>query len=655
MDHTLTREESKLLMELLGLPMEQYGNFPLMRKAFLQKCKIMHPDKGGDEQTAKMLISLYKKLESEVKSLNTDDGFSTEEIPTYGSAEWEQWWQTFNEDFDLFCHETFTVSDDEEEGGEKRKHSDEEEPSCSQATPPKKKKTSSAPKDMPELLRNFLSNAILSNKTLTCFLVYTTLEKSSLLYSKLSEKFKPTFISRHKLDNEGLIFLITPSKHRVSAITNFCSNLCSVSFLIVKAVIKEYSCYCALCVEPFVLVVENIPGGLNSDFFDAPQEASKNVSWKLIGEYALSIMCDDLFLLLGLYKEFAVNPSTCSKCDQKVIVDHYKYHSLHYANAMLFTDCKNQKAICQQAVDGVLAFRRVQTAQLTRKQLLAKRFEYHFNKLEQVFSAKSEVCIETYMAGVCWFECLLPEVNMKNFILQYLECVVQNVPKKRFWCFTGPVNTGKTTLAAALLDLCGGKSLNVNMPFDKLNFELGVAIDQFTVVFEDVKGQSENKNLPTGQGISNLDNLRDYLDGAVKVNLEKKHLNKKTQIFPPGIVTANEYIFPLTLKVRFCKIIKFIYQQHLFKSLKKTELLTKHRVLQSGLTLLLLLVFHCDVEDFLSELHPLVTKWKENINHEVSWSRYLEMKENVMNGLNILEKQQDSGIFTQTQDTECQQ
>ncbi|AFU25615.3 large T antigen [Betapolyomavirus calbifrons] len=657
MDHTLTRDESKLLMELLNLPMEQYGNFPLMRKAFLQKCKILHPDKGGDQETAKMLISLYKRLEAEVQSLNTDDCFTTDQ-PTYGTEEWDQWWQHFNKDFDLFCNETFTRSSEEEdEEGQKRKYSDSEE-GCSQATPPKKKKTSSAQKDMPEQLKSFLSNAILSNKTINSFLIYTTLEKSGYLYCKLLEKFKPTFISRHKFDMEGLLFVITPTKHRVSAISNFCHNLCSVSFVLVKGVIKEFNCYCALCIEPFSLLSENIPGGLSSDYFDAPVEPNKNVSWKLVANYALDIMCDDIFLLMGLYKEFAFNPTACEKCDAKLIPDHYKYHKDHYDNALLFDECKNQKPICQQAVDGVIAFRRVETSQLTRKQQLTKRFLKHFKKMDDIFAAKSEVTIENYLAGVCWFEYLLPAIDMKNFILEYLDCVVANIPKRRYWCFTGPVNTGKTTLAAALLDLCGGKSLNVNMPFDKLNFELGVAIDQFTVVFEDVKGQTtENQKLPTGQGISNLDHLRDYLDGAVKVNLEKKHLNKKTQIFPPGLVTANEYKFPVTLKVRFVKMIKFIYQSHLSKSLKYTESLAKHRILQSGLTLLILLIFHCEATDFVAELQPLVTKWKQYINDEVSWSRYQEMKENVLKGINILTKHEDSGIFTQSQsqsqDTQC--
>ncbi|BAQ55553.1 small t antigen [Bat polyomavirus 6a] len=77
MDHALTREESVRLMQLLKLPMEQYGNFSLMRKAFLRECKNLHPDKGGNPELAKELITLYRKLEEQVSSLNVD-----EEVPT---------------------------------------------------------------------------------------------------------------------------------------------------------------------------------------------------------------------------------------------------------------------------------------------------------------------------------------------------------------------------------------------------------------------------------------------------------------------------------------------------------------------------------------------------------------------------------------------
>ncbi|BBG62129.1 small T antigen [Rhinolophus thomasi polyomavirus 2] len=80
MDHTLTRDETKKLMELLKLPLDQYGNFPLMRKAFLQRCKVMHPDKGGDLESAKELISLYKRLEECLPPLHAGEGFSTSQV-----------------------------------------------------------------------------------------------------------------------------------------------------------------------------------------------------------------------------------------------------------------------------------------------------------------------------------------------------------------------------------------------------------------------------------------------------------------------------------------------------------------------------------------------------------------------------------------------
>ncbi|BAZ96592.1 large T antigen [Rhinolophus simulator polyomavirus 2] len=653
MDHKLSREESVKLMELLKLPLEQYGNFPLMRKAFLQRCKVMHPDKGGDPEMAKELISLYKRLEECLPPLHTEEGFSTSQIPTYGTPEWEEWWKEFNSEFDLFCHET--EFEDDPPSPNKRKAEDEDSPSGSQATPPKKKKENTTPGDIPEDLTEFLSQAIFSNKTLNCFLVYTTLEKSSFLYKKLSDKYKPTFISRHKRD-DGFIFLITSNRHRVSAVLNYCRALCSVSFVIVKGVIKEYPCYTCLCNPPYAVLEESIQGGLGAEFFDNPEEAAKNVSWKLLAEFALEIMCDDLHLLIGLYKEFAEPLDLCKKCDEKLITDHYKFHKEHRENALHFLECRNQKSICQQAVDGVIAKRRVDCAQLSRKQQLSARFLKLFDKMETMFNSRGSVTLEIYMAGVCWFDCLFPE--MKQLIWDYLECVTHNIPKKRYWLFTGPVNTGKTTFAAALLDLCGGKSLNVNMPFEKISFELGVAIDQFTVVFEDVKGQqSDNKKLPPGQGISNLDNLRDYLDGAVKVNLEKKHLNKKTQIFPPGIVTANEYNFPMTLKVRFCKTLRFLFHPNLWLSLRKTEALNRHRVLQNGCTLLLLLVYYCDVTDFASELHERVTYWKQRIQEEVSDGKIFDMLVQCKAGKCILSSpddvQEDSGIFSEEQNTQA--
>lgn len=574
------------------------------------------------------------------------------QIPTYGTPEWEEWWSNFNQDFDIYCNEQFDRSTDEEDeetqpstsgysSQSHRRKSQEEEDTSSQATPPKKKRTEK-PIEVPSDLLQFLSSAILSNKTVNNFLVYTTLEKSELLYRRLSDRYKATFISRHSLEGGfGFVVLITPTRHRVSAIHNYCSTLCSVSFLIVKNITKPFECYVHLTLPPYKKESENIEGGLSRDFFDFPEEAARMVSWKMISEFALETGCDDVFMLMGQYKEFAAGLEECKKCDEKMIFEHFNYHGIHHENACLFRDCRNQKTICQQAVDGVIANNRVTIAHLNREELLAKRWRDLFKRLDALFGARSGKDLKHYMAGVVWYSCFFPGVDMKDFILEFLQAMVDNIPKRRYWLFTGPVNTGKTTFASALLDLCGGKSLNVNMPFDKLNFELGVAIDQFMVCFDDVKGQvTNNKELPTGQGINNLDNLRDYLDGAVPVNLEKKHVNKKTQIFPPGLVTCNEYVIPLTLRVRLYRRVRFVFNKNQFWSLQRTKCLQVNRILQDGCTLLLLLIYHCGIDEFRAELRPLVVQWKDRIDREVGDYLIEDMRTNCEEGKDLFQKQE---------------
>ncbi|SOH95724.1 small t antigen [Betapolyomavirus hominis] len=73
MDKVLNREESMELMDLLGLERAAWGNLPLMRKAYLRKCKEFHPDKGGDEDKMKRMNTLYKKMEQDVKVAHQPD------------------------------------------------------------------------------------------------------------------------------------------------------------------------------------------------------------------------------------------------------------------------------------------------------------------------------------------------------------------------------------------------------------------------------------------------------------------------------------------------------------------------------------------------------------------------------------------------------
>ncbi|AFP94207.1 large T-antigen [bat polyomavirus 2a] len=636
MDKALTREESKELMELLGLSMTLYGQLPMMRKAYLSKCKEYHPDKGGDETKMKRMNELYKKLEDALSNASQEEhlwnSWKSGQCPEYGTPEWESWWAEFNANWDanMRCDEEMPSSDDEEAG-----------PS-SQYTPPKKKaRRGDVPSDFPENLLDFLSKAVFSNKTLTSFLVFTTFEKSALLYKKLLDKFSATFCSRHGYGSDkALVFMLTPNRHRVSAVNNYCKKFCSISFVLVKAVIKEYMCYSTLCKDPYKVLEESIPGGLKENaFMPDEQEEPKQVNWKLISEYACKVECDDVHLLMGLYLEFETPPEGCPKCDERVLVSHHKFHRDHHENAKIFCQCKNQKAICQQAVDAVIAKKRVDSLVLTRKQMLENRFHKILDRMDSHFGARGtgDVCL--YIAGMAWLHCLLPK--MEENLLEFLKDMVENVPKKRYWLFKGPVNSGKTTLAAALLDLVGGRALNINLPFERINFELGVAIDQYMVVFEDVKGNVSTKDLPQGQGLTNLDNLRDYLDGSVKVNLEKKHLNKRTQIFPPGIVTMNEYILPHTLSIRFVKTLNFRCKSYLQNSLKRTEELLKQRVLQSGMTLMLMLVHYCAVADFCESLQPRIVEWKARWDGEVGDDKYIEMLHRISRGQNILEEEEE--------------
>ncbi|BAQ55561.1 small t antigen [Bat polyomavirus 6d] len=85
MDHLLTREESIRLMQLLELPMDEFGNFNAMRSQFHKQIKKMHPDKGGNPEQAKELISLYKKLEEKISPLQPDsDATTTEQVYEQG-------------------------------------------------------------------------------------------------------------------------------------------------------------------------------------------------------------------------------------------------------------------------------------------------------------------------------------------------------------------------------------------------------------------------------------------------------------------------------------------------------------------------------------------------------------------------------------------
>nr|CAA42510.1 large T antigen [Mus musculus] len=503
--------------------------------------------------------------------------------------------------------------------------------SCSQssfnATPPKKAREDPAPSDFPSSLTGYLSHAIYSNKTFPAFLVYSTKEKCKQLYDTIG-KFRPEFKCLVHYEEGGMLFFLTMTKHRVSAVKNYCSKLCSVHVLMCKAVTKPMECYQVVTAAPFQLITENKPGLHQFEFTDEPEE-QKAVDWIMVADFALENNLDDPLLIMGYYLDFAKEVPSCIKCSKEEtrLQIHWKNHRKHAENADLFLNCKAQKTICQQAADGVLASRRLKLVECTRSQLLKERLQQSLLRLKELGTSDALL----YLAGVAWYQCLLDDFPQTLF--KMLKLLTENVPKRRNILFRGPVNSGKTGLAAALISLLGGKSLNINCPADKLAFELGVAQDQFVVCFEDVKGQiALNKQLQPGMGVANLDNLRDYLDGSVKVNLEKKHSNKRSQLFPPCVCTMNEYLLPQTVWARFHMVLDFTCKPHLAQALEKCEFLQRERIIQSGDTLALLLIWNFTSDVFDPDIQGLVKEVRDQFAAECSYSLFCDILCNVQEG-----------------------
>lgn len=489
---------------------------------------------------------------------------------------------------------------------------------------PKKPKNHPDPTDFPDSLRDYLSHAVYSNKTLSAFAAYTTHEKGKVLYDNFDSKFRADYKGLYAFSGGHILLFLTLKKHRASAIKNFFASFCTVSFLHVKGVNKPHEFYQTLNHDPFVCIKET-KTLYPMDFSE--KEKTETVNWNKIADFACDYHLDDPLIILAHYLDFAKEVEGCEKCQKTNGLKAHKGHKDHHSNAKLFMECRIQKALCQQASEVFIAKQRLQQLEMTREEMLCLFFQKRLEKLKDLHGDD----LKLYFAGVAWYKCLFD--NFEDKLFKVLRLLTENCPKSRNCLFKGPINSGKTSLAAALLDLLEGKALNVNCPADKLPFELGCAMDKFMVCFEDVKGQvGLNKELQPGQGFHNLDNLRDHLDGAVPVALEKKHINKRHQIFPPSIITCNNYLIPKTVLARISYFLDFQIKDNLRKALDKNYELRRKRILQSGTTLFLCLIYFLELDKFKQSLHAEIRNWREIIDAEVGITLFNSMVEKIEQG-----------------------
>ncbi|AWS21314.1 large T antigen [Thetapolyomavirus trebernacchii] len=322
----------------------------------------------------------------------------------------------------------------------------------------------------------------------------------------------------------------------------------------------------------------------------------------------------DCLLLLGKYASLGETlPESCVECfnDKKRYGDddskqlHRPQHMKHYANSKGFRAVTNKKSLCTFATDEVHADLRVKEREQTRPSIFQEATCKAIRELDRQGIDPGRV------AAAVLLRHLMP-VPVNHFFEKIVKSIVDAVPKSQGFIFHGPMNSGKSTVASAVSSLLGGVALNVNCVKDRMWVEMGRAIDRFMVVFEDVKGYPKpgHPYLPSGEGFSNLDCYREFLDGMFKVGLEKKFQNKVDCFFPPWIITCNDYIIPKPLLQR-CLTVAFTQSDCNIRSYIKRHDVDL-RFLGSGACLMLCQILYGDRDLMVDECVSLAQELEKN-------------------------------------------
>lgn len=258
---------------------------------------------------------------------------------------------------------------------------------------------------------------------------------------------------------------------------------------------------------------------------------------KLFCDFALSRNITETFLLMSEYAHFA---HQCTRTNESK--EHEDDHKEHELNAKFYIHMCDRFKIAKNGVQCVLAELYSSLIHKTNTEFLNLICEQMGDDLLNV-----EDC--EMFGHADFFARHVMKDKFKIYSKTILASFMFGEPKRRYVGLQGPYGCGKTSFAYAFLHLFDGISININVSEQRLPFYLGSAIGRRFILFDDVKGQ-QTDDLSYGIGFKNLDNMRDYLDGHVPVQLEKKNQNPVNQIFPAGILTCNEYPIPSALRER---------------------------------------------------------------------------------------------------------
>lgn len=274
---------------------------------------------------------------------------------------------------------------------------------------------------------------------------------------------------------------------------------------------------------------------------------SKKINYKLIHDFALEYEISDVYELMYSYSHLS---TPCDRTGTDLTREHENDHIEHCENAKIFVHLSDRKRVAKCAIDTVMA-----------KLYMMLKAETNLAYIQRISTDIGHYIQENFneeQIGQAYFYCFECVPDFFKIAHKILWTFTEGAPRKRYTILQGDFKSGKTSFASAFCKLFGGININVNVDSGRLPFYLGNAIGKRFVLFDDVKGRYVlSENLQHGQGFANLDNLRDHLDGHVAVQLEKKNQQPIEQVFPPGIITCNNYHIPNSLLQRIIRKFEF--------------------------------------------------------------------------------------------------
>lgn len=441
----------------------------------------------------------------------------------------------------------------------------------SQKTPPKK-----TPEPLPPWTMRYLSKGTSENSMALAFMVWCNEVKKQDVTNAINLQITPElyFIAEMSPDVNGSINIIlafsSDRKTRVTKLNNILDKVFTTNWHKFKVLLPNKF-------QEFAKVAKS-----HACVYESNMEHDDDQSvflHKQLYTWAFERNHTDAHTILGKYMDYAQPLETCKYCQDEArdygmqanneYKEHTNDHKAQHKNALVFSELVNMKLYAQHAADVAFSVRRNRMESMTRQERFIMYFNQAIRELTKyVIRQQHTGSLQPIVNAIALMRTMIPAhiikydttparkpskhpLNVSELFNIIHRVISLAMPKQRVLMFRGNINTGKSTLAIAIIETFQGVLLNMNTPMDKIPYEIGRALDKFVVLFEDVKGipRDPESGLPEGYGIMNLDNMREGLDGS-KVGLERKHANKVAQHFPPSLITMNNYRVPQTLMAR---------------------------------------------------------------------------------------------------------